>query len=320
MQNKIENLLGLDISQSFTWIFSTPNEIIFDPRVEYCCKLKCPNYARRCFCPPYISELRNRAHQKKYAIIIARTAKYDKIHENNNGSKKDTSVLHFNQAYESYKIAESKFKEDVLKIFNWWGLTKEDVFSLGFPLTTCDLCFQKASNRKKGIKKQCFPMPSISGLEIDIMNTMKKYNYNMNFNLNEAMSRVAMIFTDNPDCASYENQIITKNNLIPPLENKDTPNIEDILRKELPNLEFLMMDPKQLSEEIKLDYHFVKLWPSALFWKLNYNASKKDYENAKQSLHRLIFNLGFYFAVDLLVQDVIMPQSKLNEYFGIEFF
>lgn len=320
MQNRIEMLLSSNLSQNFTWIFSTPKDIIFDPRVEFCCKLKCPNYGRRCLCPPYVSDLRIRAHQKKYVIIIARTVKYNNMPEIDNKFKGNSSILHFNQAYESYKIAESKFKEDVLKIFQWWGLTQEDVFSLGFPLSSCDLCFKKASNRKKGIKKQCFPMPSISGLEIDIISTMKKYNYNMNFNLNEAMSRVAMIFTDNTDCASYENQIISKNNSIPPLERESSPIIEDILRKELPNLEFIIMNPNLINNHLNPDYNYVKLWSSAIFWKLKNYRSKKEYETTKQSVHRLIFNQGFYFAIDLLVENVIKKQSNLSTYYAIEFF
>jgi predicted metal-binding protein len=324
MSNKIDNLLNSNLADNFTFIFSNPNEIEHDPKTEYCCMQKCPNYAKRCFCPPFISDLRIQSKNKKYVIIIVRTVGYKNIPQIKENPKKNNPEYLKDHAFELYKAAETEFKDQILQIFKWWKLNKDEIFSLGFPLTTCDCCFQKVSNQKKGIKgikKECFPMPSVSGFEIDINKTMRKFNYNLDFNLNESMSRVAMIFTDNPDCAKYLKQTVSHNNQSPPLIEKQVLAVDVLLKEKLPNLEFSLIYTEHIIDELKEEYQYLKLWSHAILWTSNIkDSSSKDKNQLKQDVHRIVFNLGFYYALDFIAGDILKPQSKISKYYGIEFY
>lgn len=320
-EGKLANLMSTSLLDGFTIFVAAPDDLVYDERNPHCCVYKCPNYGTRCFCPPYSLPYKERALSKKYVLIFARTIQY--------GKSLRTKVA----ATRAYITFEREFKEQVLKIFKWWGLNNKDVFSTGFPLDECDQCFQNSKRAEQGPKSECFPMPSAEAFYVDIQQTMHNLGYNTNFQMNLGATRIAMIFTDEPSCNNFIGRRIDCGDQPFPVENISQCTIEEIkekITKEFPDLKFDIGACSAKLDEFKEKYHFLRLWDHVLFWKLPGNAAKvgklgkkmieKRRKKVRMRLHQIVFNCGYYYALDFLASEVTRQDSEFVNWFGLEIF
>ncbi|MBD3353318.1 MAG: hypothetical protein GF364_17690, partial [Candidatus Lokiarchaeota archaeon] len=269
---KVNQLLNSELTQNFTIIFTTPNQLIYDERAPHSCREKCPNYNTRCFCPPFSLKYTEKSKQKKFVIILAKTIHFREMDNKINGNKRINKIKMMKQHYK----AESVFQKQIKSIFRWWGLNYNDIFSAGFPLDKCDRCFKNEEQRKLGIKEGCFPMPSAEAFKVDIQKTMEKYDYPIDFYLNKGLTRIAMIFTNEQSCQAYLGQKIIHNDF--PLSRSSkkpyTIDIPDLLIQSFPKINFKIIENAEFERFLNQEYSYLFLWKNALLWKYKSRKSK----------------------------------------------
>ncbi|MCP4762962.1 MAG: hypothetical protein GY870_14380 [archaeon] len=317
--NKIKDLLESDLSNNLTIIITSTSDLVFDERSYYGCKEKCPNYKKRCFCPPYSNEYTKKVKDKKYVIIFVKTQRYSDldVYKNKKSDSNDEKLENnVSEQLEYYNEAYLNYQNQIKPLFRWWGLDQDDLFSAGFPIGECDFCFKKKKNRENGVKEECFPMPSSSAFNIDVMRSLSNLRYNIDLNYNMGMARIAMIFTNNQDCESYLDQTFSNNDVPFPILKKTQKNPIDYLPTLFPDVEFKEININDIVSHLKEKYKWLKLWKYAVLWR-----SKSTNNELKQKIHSAVFKENYYFSQDYYIKKIVKEENVLlKQYDGIEFY
>ncbi len=308
---KIQKLLENPLLKEMTVFFLSPNDLIFDDRSQYCCRMKCPNYNTRCYCPPYSLTHQSSIKNKKLVIIFAKTYDFSELtHFINNPEDYNEKYLFKNRVFVR-RWVQSDFYKKVKSLFNSWGYNSKDLFAGGFSLTRCKRCLK--SNDSSFIFKKCIPMPSPEALGIDVKRTLEKMNYYIKFGITKKMTKVSMLFTDIPDYTKYLHLRLEGNDK--PHE-KNMTNYETLyyqLCQRFNFIEFKEVNVKHLYSRIKEEYQWLKNWKNAILWKTK-TKSKRQIQN---DLHKFVFMKNYYFALDFSTKTIFKENSN---YDGIEFY
>jgi predicted metal-binding protein len=309
---KIQKLLENPLLKEMTVFFISTNDLIFDDRSQYCCRMKCPNYNTRCYCPPYSLTYQNSIKNKNLAIIFAKTYDFSELtHFINNPEDYNEKYLFKNRVFVR-RWVQSDFYKKVKSFFNSWGYNSKDLFAGGFCLTRCKKCFK--SKDTPSMLKKCIPMPSPEALGIDVKRTLEKMNYYIKFGVMKKITKVSMLFTDIPEYTKFLHLRMNGNDKLH--EKNIIINYESLynqLCQRFECIEFNEVNVKDLYPKIKEGYQWLKNWKKAILWK----AKKKSKREIQNNIHKFVFMKNYYFALDFNTKTIFKENSS---YDGIEFY
>ncbi len=314
--NNFQGVLRCKFSDFLTIIVCKTESLIFDERGSFCCKYKCKNYMTRCYCPPYSLELAKNVKSKKFAIIFAKT--YDFSELKHFQSKKDDLNPNYLKKMRVFvrRWVQHNFYSGIKEIFSKWGLNQNDLFAGGFSFSKCKKCYNESVFNSKidQKRKNCLKMPSPEALCIDVSKTLFNFNYYLEFGVKTHITKVSMIFTDNPSCDPYLNTKISKqDNLISKI-----PQIKDfniLLKEAFPNLCTSELEREFYIHALKKEFQWLSLWKRAIFWK----SVDKNLKKIQAKIHEIVFMQNNYYALDFLVKDVFIPNFDKIDFIGVEF-
>jgi len=308
---KIQKLLVNPVLNEMSVMFLSPEDLVFDPRSQYCCRMKCLNYNTRCYCPPYSLTYQNSIKNKNLGIIFAKTYDFSELsHFINNPVDYNEKYLFKNRVFVR-RWVQSDFYKKVKSIFSSWGFNSRDIFAGGFCLKRCKKCFK--SNNTSVIEKKCIPMPSPEALGIDVKRTLERLNYFIKFGVMEKMTKVSMLFTDIPEDMNFISVRLDGNDK---QHEKNVTNSESLynqLCQRFKFIEFKEVNVKHLYPRIKEEYQWLKNWKNAILWK----TKKKSKRQIQNDLHKFVFMKNYYFALDFSTKTIFKENSN---YDGIEFY
>lgn len=308
---KIQNLLENPFIKEMTAFFISTDDIVFDKRSPYCCRMKCPNYNTRCYCPPYSLKYQSSIKNKNLAMIFVKTYDFSELtHFINNPEDYNEKYL-FNKRVFVRRWVQSDFYKKIKSIYNSWGLNSIDIFAGGFCLSRCRKCYKDKDSSKTS--KNCIPMPSPEALGIDVKRTLEKLNYYIKFGVMKRMTKVSMLFTDIPEYTKYLNMRLNGNDK--PFDKNIilNKNLFKELNHKFKSIEFREIQVQQLLSKIKKEYQWLRNWKKALLWR----SEKRSQKQIQNEIHKFVFMNNYYFALDFNTKTIFKEDSKYN---GIEFF
>lgn len=308
--SKIQKLIHNPILKDFTVIFSSPKELVFDERAQYCCKMKCKNYNSRCYCPPYSLNYQKDIINKNIVVIFIKTYDFSELNHFKNYPNDYNKDYIFKKRVFVRRWVQSDYYKKIKQIFKDWGINSTDLFTGGFSMTKCCKCYSNPPIKKK--KKSCIPMPSPEALGIDVLKSLDKLNYYLKFGVSERLTKVSMIFTNDFDYKKYLGMSLKGNDKSFKNKQNTTDNILDNLIMSFKPIEFKMVDVKNLIYLLKDEYKWLEHWKKGILWKEKLNIKN----NFQELIHKFIFMKNNYFALDFKTK-LIFKESI--DYEGIEF-
>lgn len=297
VSNNIKKLLHSDLANELTIMFLHPDNVIYDKRTIYCCKIKCPNFNTRCYCPPQSFKLRDSIKNKNLVIILAKTYDFSELtHFKNYPSDFNEEYLFKKRVYVR-RWAQSHFYKLIKNVVRLWGEDSKDFFACGFSLGKCTKCFKKTNGKKL---KNCVPMPSPEALGINVQKTLEQLDYHIKFGVQKKMTKVSMIFTNEFNSTDYIYKRYNGDDK--PYRKGDSENLNIIrdLKKRFQNTEFKEIKISDFSYQLNEEFSWIKNWNKALLWRTRSRAKKK----IKEEIHKFIFMKNFCFALDLTIEDI----------------
>ncbi len=308
ISNNIEKLLHSDLTNELTVMFLHPNDVIYDKRNIYCCKVKCPNFNTRCYCPPQSFRLRNSIKNKNLVVILAKTYDFSELsHFKNHPSDFNEDYLYKKRVFVR-RWAQSHFYKLIKNIVRFWGDYSKDLFACGFSLGKCIKCFSNANEKHY---KNCVPMPSPEALGINVQKTLEQLDYHINFGVQKKMTKISMIFTNILNNTNYIYKRYNGDDK--PFRDGQSENLNILrdLEKRFKNTEFKEIKISDFLSKLKEEFSWIKNWNKGVLWKTKSRAKKK----IKDEIHNFIFMKNFCFALDLTIEDIF---KEILSFDGIE--
>lgn len=305
-------IIQSDLGENFTIIIGSPQDLVFDRKGLYCCKLKCPNYATRCYCPPFSNKLKKKALSYNTLLIFAKTYDFSELKHFKNYPEHYNEDYLFKKRVFVRRWVQNDFYSKIKQLNKFFKNYHPDFFlSGGFSLKKCSKCYEPGKEMKNDIAS-CGPMPSPEALGIDLKKSLDKFSYFLDFGVKTRMSKVSMVFLNLS--THSDKRYIFNGKFDKPFQKINEKNLSILktLQREIKKVQFVLIDTSEIIDFIDVRYSFLKFWKKAILWKSELKSKKK----MKKEIHEICFLNNFYYSLDFFVDDIIDSEFSFD---GIEF-